>query len=263
MGLAIGGRWMRHGWLDIEYTMHTLSPVVLAEKSFSALHQVGTSWVARQTMQHLHALRREELELVCQILPPSGRLLEVGGGTGWQAKELASRGYDVVSIDVSSSNYRASRVWPVIEYDGSIIPFRDSEFDIIFSSNTLEHIGDAHEFQGQIYRVLKADGVACHVLPSSSWRAWTNITNILKWWSIPWEPHGEHASNAFSEIFTFRRAWWRELFVREGWRIIAEQGNGLFYTGNSIMDSRINIELRKTLALFLGSSCSVFMLRKR
>jgi len=229
----------------------------------SSMRLAGTFWVARQSMEHLESIRIRELDHVCSLLPAGGRLLEIGGGTGWQAKELASRGYDVVSIDVSTSNYRASRVWPVIEYDGSIIPFRDSEFDIIFSSNTLEHIGDVHEFQRQIYRVLKDNGVACHVLPSSSWRAWTNITHVLKWWSIPWDPHGEHASNAFSEILAFRRAWWRALFVSEGWRIIAEQGNDLFYTGNSIMDSRINIELRQRMALFLGSACTVFLLCKR
>jgi len=170
-------------------------------------------------------------------------------------------GYDVSGIDVPSSNYRASRVWPVTDYDGRHIPFEDATFDIVFSSNTLEHVRHIRDFQKEIRRVLKAGGVAIHVLPSSSWRFWTNITYLLRRWTVP-GVHGEQAGDAVTEIYYFSRRWWRRLFDETGWTIVAQCSTRLFYTGESIMDSRLGMSARTRLSRLLGSSSNLFMLQK-
>ena len=195
------------------------------------------------------------------MLPSEGRILEIGAGTGWQAEALQQRGYDVCAVDLPSSDYRDNRVWPVTEYDGERIPYEDGSFDMVFSSNTLEHIPQLDEFQKEIHRVLKPDGCAVHVLPSSSWRLWTSITHLLKCWTIP-KPHGVHASNALTEIRRFSRRSWIRLFRETGWTVVAMRSNRLFYTGNSIMDSRLTIGTRSKLSRVFGSSCNIFFLRK-
>jgi len=234
----------------------------MENKVLRKIRSFGTFWIAEQTLDHLEAIRTYELSIVLSMLPSRGRVLEVGAGTGWQARTLESRGYDVSAIDLTSSNYRENRVWAVTEYDGKNIPSIDNSFDIIFSSNTLEHIPHIYAFQKEIQRVLKPDGVVLHVLPSSSWRVWTNITHLLKCWTIP-GAHGAYAGNSLSEIYYFSRRWWIRLFHETGWIIEAVRSNGLFYTGNSIMDSRLNMKIRNKLSCVLGNSCNIFVMRKR
>jgi hypothetical protein len=75
--------------------------------------------------------------------------------------------------------------------------------------------------------------------------------------------HGEHAGNALTEQFRFSRRWWVSLFCETGWTVAAQASNQLFYTGNSIMDSRLSIHARSKLSRILGSSCNIFVLREK
>lgn len=217
------------------------------------------SWLPEQTVEHLEAIRLYEIEHVLTLLGESGnkKLLEIGGGTGWQAKFLSQRGFEVESIDVS---FVDNKVWPVKIYDGFHIPFDSDEFDLVFSSNVLEHIPHVVEFQAEIQRVLKNGGCALHLVPSSSWRFWSNITEIIKRWRPPLR-HGEHAHNALTEIFYFSECWWKNLFEKSGWQIIKISNNNLFYTGSSLLDNKFSIASRVLLSRVLGSSCNVFLVK--
>lgn len=231
------------------------------KKIFKTIRSFGTFWIAKQTLNHLKNIRSHELEVILDLLPPDGNVLEIGAGTGWQAQALAERGYRVSAIDLPSSNYREHLVWDVDVYDGKKIPFGDGTFDVVFSSNVLEHVAHIREFQQEIQRVLKPGGCALHILPSSSWRLWTNITVLVRNWRIP-KVHGEHASNCIMEIYYFSRRWWIRLFCDAGWTIVGLYSTRLFYTGRSIMDSRLSINTRVKLGRVLGNSCNVFVLRK-
>jgi SAM-dependent methyltransferase len=214
---------------------------------------------AKESLEHLAALRRFELEFARHAFPHGGKLLEIGAGTGWQAQALQAQGFDVEAIDLSGSNYREHRVFPVVDYDGHRIPSGDASFDVVFSSNVLEHIPHVEEFQHEIHRVLKPGGVAVHIVPSSSWRFWTNLTHILKSWKFP-DRHGEHAANAITEICLFRQNWWRQLFERTGWQVVEVTPCPIFYTGRSLMDARISISARHRISHILGGSSNLFVL---
>ncbi|MCM3906293.1 MAG: methyltransferase domain-containing protein [Pyrinomonadaceae bacterium] len=226
------------------------------------VRSAATSWIAEPSMHQLEAIRRHELDVVLLLLPDSGRVLEIGAGAGWQAKYLANRGYIVSAIDLPTSTYLENRIWPVINYDGSKIPFDDNTFDVIFSSNVLEHIPNVYAFQEEIHRVLKQDGRVIHVLPSSGWRFWTNITHLIKRWNVP-QAHGEHAKNPFTEMFYFSRRYWTRLFRETGWAVEACYSNKLFYTGQKIMGSRLSINTRRKLSRLLGGACNIFTLREK
>lgn len=124
----------------------------------------------------LKEIRIKELLSVVPYFPKGCKLLEIGSGAGWQAKELSKLGFDVSAIDVESTNYWELMEYPVLFYDGKKIPFEDNVFDVVFSSNTLEHVSDISGLNKEIQRILKDDGIAVHILPSSAWRFWTLVT---------------------------------------------------------------------------------------
>lgn len=255
---------------------------------------------------YLQSIRLLELEHVLSEIkrekPGINSVLEIGAGTGWQAKRLTEHGHSVEAIDINTSKYSKDKIWPITVYDGKRIPFPDSCFDIVFSSNVLEHIRHVISFQNEIKRVLKTDGVAIHVLPSGTWRFWTNVahypyifktmidiiakriaplngnsnelesvvdrkienlssTELLKQTLFP-SRHGE-IGNPIMEIYYFSKYRWKDVFLKTGWKIEKILKNRLFYTGYVIFGSVLSLKLRKNLSCVLGSSCHVFVLKKK
>jgi SAM-dependent methyltransferase len=127
----------------------------------------------------LEAIRLAELERIESILGTTvsagARILEVGAGTGWQARELSARGYQVSAIDIPTSNHGKARIWPITDFDGRHIPFPDRSFDIVYSSNVLEHVEDVEALNEEIARLLKDDGTAIHYVPTTAGRAWSIV----------------------------------------------------------------------------------------
>lgn len=150
-------------------------------------------WV-RAFVPQLHRLRDAELRRVMPCLLEAGRdarVLEIGGGDGWQAAQLSEVFASVTSIDIEGAHYGELQVHPVVEYDGHRIPLPDGSIDLVFSSNVLEHIPHVSEFQSEIPRVLSPAGRAVHVLPSASWVFWgllAHFPELPRWafWQLTW-----------------------------------------------------------------------------
>lgn len=238
---------------------------------------------------HLQRLREYELALALRLLPPRAKILEIGAGMGWQAKALAAHGFEITAIDLPMP---LNRAWPVQEYDGEHIPFGDQSFDVVFSSNVLEHIPHVVAFQREILRVLKPNGRALHILPSGMWRWWTSLAyyphllrRVLQILfskqngagaeaNEPQPPrrgllhavlpprHGE-CGNFMSEIYWFSRARWRRLFEAADWRVESYQRSRVFYTGYVLWGMKMSLSARQALSYVLGSACHVFCLMKK
>ncbi|MDP8993366.1 MAG: class I SAM-dependent methyltransferase [Pseudomonadota bacterium] len=233
------------------------------------------------TSEYVNWIRRAELETVIPLLPPSAKVLEIGGGTGEQALQLSRLGFDVTAIDLPSSNYSTARVFPIIEYDGQRIPFPDGTFDVVFSSNTLEHVRDLKRMHAEIRRVLAPTGFCLHIVPTGAWQFWSIISAFpsagreliqarslrdvylglrhLARAAIP-PRHGERGFGLL-EIWLFRPAWWRRNFRKNNFVVEADAPVGLFYTGNGFFGSSWPISKRRRLAPRLGSACHIFKLR--
>jgi SAM-dependent methyltransferase len=236
-------------------------------------------------LDFLNAVRSHERAVIERHLPAGARVLEIGGGTGLQARELSERGFAVTSIDLEGSTYAHDRVFPVIDYDGRTLPFEPRSFDVVLSSNVLEHVRDLPSMEREIHRVLTPGGRCIHVLPTHAWRFWTLATQypglvqrvadaLLR---LPTDPraalrdavragglvvprrHGERG-NAFTELFYFHPSWWRRHFRAHGFEVVTEQPMELFYTGHMVLGARLDLATRARLARYLGSACWLFRL---
>jgi SAM-dependent methyltransferase len=117
---------------------------------------------------------RLELAGIQHVIQASNRVLEIGGGSGFQASLLSELAEEVVSIDV---NPHPDPVAAVTLYDGKNIPYPDAHFGVIFSSNALEHIEDIGGILAETHRILKNDGIAVHILPTVAWRIATTLSH--------------------------------------------------------------------------------------
>jgi SAM-dependent methyltransferase len=248
------------------------------------------------SLEHLEVIRRAEIDRIVPLFPAGARILEIGAGTGAQARELERRGYQVTAIELANSNYAAHRVFPITDYDGRTIPLPDASVDVAFSSNTLEHVPDLAHMHAEIRRVLAPSGYCIHVLPTHTWRLWTTLTSYLEavsftvsslpqllphglprdaelrrlgaaWYRtarhtvglcLP-RRHGERG-NVVSETWLFHPRWWRRNFERNGFVVVRDEPMGLFYTGEVLLGQRLGLAARARLARVLGSSCHLFKL---
>ena len=130
----------------------------------------------------LERVRRAELDCVRGHFVPGARVLEIGGGSGFQASLLAEQGCGVRSIDVvTRPDPRTQRYgrqyYPVSTYDGAHLPFRDARLDVVFSFHALYHARSFESMLAEIRRVLRPEGLVILVLPSSSWRLYTPLAH--------------------------------------------------------------------------------------
>ena len=79
----------------------------------------------------LQDIRIKELQFFVKNMQAKAKVLEFGAGAGWQSKLLQNAGFDVQAIDLPTSNYKKIKEFPIIEYDGLIIPFENNTFDYV------------------------------------------------------------------------------------------------------------------------------------
>jgi ubiquinone/menaquinone biosynthesis C-methylase UbiE len=251
---------------------------------------------------HMRECRAYELTQVLPWLNPGSRVLEIGAGAGWQAKELAEQGFLVEAIDLETSTYADRRVYPVKHYDGHNIPFPDGTFDVVFSAHVLEYVERPEDWLDETARVLKSSGTAVHILPSASCRFWSLATYYPYWVktflallfpkavgrdvaaariaerrsdysakgfvkkaaSVMMVPktHGVRG-NFLTELHYLSRRYWTPLFRNNGWRVEKCFPIRLFYTQHGLLKEALSLSARHALSYVLGGSCLVYVLKRK
>jgi len=262
-------------------------------------YALKSSVVLTCSLRDLDKIRQAELNLLLQKQSKAflnADLLELGAGTCQQLTILANIARSAIGVDLPSSNYKPDRTTNFIWYDGMNLPFASNSFDVIYSSNVMEHLVNENELHHEMRRVLRRNGIAIHVVPSSTWRLWTTavycfvtparVVSFMRRCRVgnrdqqaftrTWERensfqsiflnllcpqrHGEKG-NRFTEWWYFRGASWRRRFEELGWIVVDAEGIGLFYSGYLLGAKFLPINARKLLARFLGSSCLIFVLK--
>lgn len=110
------------------------------------------------------------------------RVLDVGAGFGRHVYECARRGAHVVALDYAADEIARTRdtldamvaadeipednVIGVLRGDATSLPFADGTFDVVITSEVLEHIQDDVRAIAEMVRVLKAGGRFAATVPA-------------------------------------------------------------------------------------------------
>ena len=115
-------------------------------------------------------------------LQPGDAVLDVGSGFGRHVYECARRGARVVAIDhaagevietrntlaamVDAGELSADRLTGVLRGDARSLPFGDDAFDVVITSEVLEHIQEDVTAIAEMVRVLKPGGRFAATVPA-------------------------------------------------------------------------------------------------
>jgi 2-polyprenyl-3-methyl-5-hydroxy-6-metoxy-1,4-benzoquinol methylase len=104
-------------------------------------------------------------ELCGELLRPGTRVLDVGCGNGYTAGQFVSRSCDVVGIDLSKTGIELARsAYPggrfeVMPADDHILEnLRCEPFDIVVSTEVVEHLYAPRPYVSGCYHALKSGG---------------------------------------------------------------------------------------------------------
>lgn len=109
-------------------------------------------------------VNKRELQLVNNLLPKKGKVLDLPCGTGRLANFLIERGYEVVCGDVSEAMLKTTKDLlesnaQIIKMNAAKIPFEDYSFNAVVQLRFYFHFKQIQNFLKEARRVLKNDGV--------------------------------------------------------------------------------------------------------
>ncbi len=110
------------------------------------------------------------------------KLLDAGCGTGWFSKWACDRNADVTSMDLGAGLLgKVAEKCNSERVIGSIleIPFDENTFDIVVSSEVIEHTPDPGKAIHELFRVLKPGGILILSVPNRFWYFSIWIANKL------------------------------------------------------------------------------------
>jgi 2-polyprenyl-3-methyl-5-hydroxy-6-metoxy-1,4-benzoquinol methylase len=126
-------------------------------------------------------VREKELNKhVLKWLPNKGKLLNVGCGPFQETELLKNHGLELYAVDISKKaiNLVRDKCKKAEVADARIkIPFDDNFFDVVYSIEVLEHLGQVLHFFKEMGRVAKPDGILIMSCPLLSW--WKYRLKIL------------------------------------------------------------------------------------
>ena len=124
----------------------------------------------------LHAYKEREIDKAFSGCPDrcfkDG--LEIGAGDGFQSLLLSKYLRRLVSTEINelllSGKSGDSIEYRICSAEEAIGNCREGTFDIVYSSNLLEHLADPAAILRGVRRIVKDDGITVHIIPTPLWK---------------------------------------------------------------------------------------------
>jgi len=157
-------------------------------------------------------------------------ILEFGSGDGFQISYLATMGSVVASDLYRSDEIRRLEAGRFVQSSISNAPFRDEQFDVVFSNHVIEHLDDLAKAFREIQRIGRPSCLYAFSVPTNTWlllsipaqcynrlRRATDAASLARAFRLG----GHGVSTSFSECYrSFRIDNWRRLFADHGFSMI-------------------------------------------
>ena len=172
------------------------------------------------------------------ILPALGNkrfkhALEIGSGDGVQSELLAALCEKLICSDVDRKRLDSRQEMNMPDNVSHIIldatdmsRFPDNTFDLVYSSNVMEHVEEVDRCIRETHRVLKPSGIGVHSMPSRHWKIFNILYRIVKL-RRP-RIHGVERTN-IREYIAFGLDVWTEKFKNTGYDIQRIYGMPFYY----------------------------------
>lgn len=123
------------------------------------------------------ALKRRVEKIITDLnIKPTDTILDCGCGDGLYLKTIRELGdYKIFGFDLNGDSLRLTqknvndKPVPLVQGNGSALPYNNNSFDKIFSTEVLEHIPNDLEALNEIYRVLKPGGKFIITVPNHNY----------------------------------------------------------------------------------------------
>jgi SAM-dependent methyltransferase len=122
----------------------------------------------------------ENNKYIIKWFPKGGKLLNVGCGPFREADLLKTCGLQLYAVDISkvAIDIAGKKCVDAKVCDARVrIPYPDNFFDVTYSAELLEHLGQVMDFFNELYRVTKTGGVLIITCPLLGW--WKYRLRIL------------------------------------------------------------------------------------
>jgi hypothetical protein len=243
-------------------------------------------------MNILHDIRIFELEYVLRKLnlEKEKKILDFGAGDGFLVDKFQELGYsDTLGLEIFDSNYSFSK--KIITYDGNLSSFPlEQHFDVIFSSNVLEHVQNIEEYLIYFNEKLISNGFQIHIVPTHYWKFYNSlfyyysvfkfifskrffkkksdfqsvyknrINNNLRQNPLFIGRHGSRGST-FDEFVLFNPKEYRKILYGNNFDFY-DFKIPLIYSGHYFFGSSLSLKFRKKLSKYFGYSCHCFVIKK-
>ena len=80
-------------------------------KNIIKLRYFFTIWIRQDQHDCVRQIREREIENIIEHFSQNMKILEIGGGSGWQAKKLEQLGFNITSIDIEGSSYLEKKIY--------------------------------------------------------------------------------------------------------------------------------------------------------
>jgi ubiquinone/menaquinone biosynthesis C-methylase UbiE len=113
---------------------------------------------------------RDYVIRLCDV-KPGARVLDVGSGSGWVARQLIVKSRKIVSVDLSQKNLGEIKSTlgqgsaAFVLADAYHLPFRDGSFDLVVISEILEHLNSPTAGLQEFERILAPKGKVVATTP--------------------------------------------------------------------------------------------------
>ena len=99
----------------------------------------------------------------------NGNILDYGAGTGYFARTMANRGWNVIAIEKSEKarELALKEFGFKMQNTDALADIKDKELDVVTMWHVMEHIQDPDKMWNELHRILDDTGIAIIAVPNS------------------------------------------------------------------------------------------------